>query len=428
MDEFDFDVTDLREPDDMAADDPAMPVARPHSHHRFAVSALPHLSRRLRGTLTGVVVLVVAAVLLLGIPQAPATLAALLRIPTPAPPPPLAIGADTLVLRHTVPWGELRLDDTPMQHLGTALVPPNTQGAQLPALTLTRGTHSLSYVAPPFSPLRCTISVPAAPADTCPLGPREDSGALEAFGATRIVDLGATPALLPPAQHEALVSAVAAALAAQSPATTLAAGEPYLAANGRLVAAGEPLAATLRYTLDTSEDVSGPGADDVCRPLCADAHDQGDLSSWLLAARLALAWQYAPTTSGAGQPFAGDVAPGPPTAVYVDVQVAWDGAWRVVSAPIDGQAECAVATASVQAALGLHRLAGRLSCVSAPDHIAAGCLVMAQPLDSAGQPVGPELALYYRFGVLFAGDAATRRVLPELPAIAPSTLALLPAP
>lgn len=429
MDEFDLDVTDLREPDDTDADDPPSHAARPASRHphSFAAPALPHLSRRLRGALTGAVVLLVGAVLLLSIPQAPATLAALLRIPTPTAPPALAVGADTLVLSHTVPWGALRLDGAPVQRLGTALVPPNTQGAELPALTLTRGTHSLSYVAPPFSPLRCTISVPAAPADTCPLGPHEASGALEAFGATRIVDLGATPALLPPAQHAALVSAVAAALAAQSPMATLAAGEPYLAANGRPALARAPLAATLRYTLDTSEDVTGPAGDGVCRPLCADEHDQGDLSSWLLAARLALAWQYIPTT-GAGQPFAGDVALGPPTAIYVDVQVAWDGAWRVVSAPIDGQAECAVATASAQTVLDLHRLSGRFSCVPAQDHIAAGCLVTAQPLSSAGQPVGPELALYYRFGVLFAGNAAARQRLPELPAIAPAALALLPAP
>ena len=427
MDEFDLDVTDLREPADVDDGDLVFFATRPTSRHPFGLHTLVRLPRRVRGVLAGAVVLLVAAVVLLNIPQAPATLAALLRIPTPTPPPPLAVGADTLVLRHAVPWGELRLDGAPVQHLGTALVPPNTQGAELPALTVTRGTHSLSYVAPPFSPLRCTISVPAAPTDTCPLGPHDEVGALETFGAARIVDLGATPALLPPAQHQALVSSVATALAAQSPTATLAAGELYLGADGRPTLARAPLMATLRYTLDTTEDIIGPTADGVCLPLCADAHDQGDLSSWLLAARLALAWQYAPS-SAAGRPFRGDVAPGPPTAIYVDVQVTWDGIWRVVSAPIDGQAECAVATASAQAVLAQHRLSGRLSCVSAPDHIAAGCLVMAQPLDSTGQPVGSELALYYRFGVLFAGEVAARRALPELPALPPAVLTLLPAP
>lgn len=431
MDEFDLEVTDLREPDnpdDVEAEADDSDTAPVVTRRPFAAPAHPLLSRRLRAALTGATVLLVAAVLLLSIPQAPGTLAALLRIPTPTPPPPLSVGADTLILRHTVPWGVLRVDGAPVRHLETALVPPNTQGTQLPALTLARGMHTLSYDAPPFPALRCRVSVPAAPSDTCPLGLQAVTGPLETFGLARLVDLGATPALLPQPQHDALESAVAVALAAQSPATSLAAGEPYLAADGTPAEARAPLAATLRYALDTSGDSANPSTDDVCRPLCADQHDQGDLPAWLLAARLALSWQYAPA---AGQPFAGAVAPGPPTAVYVDVQVTWDrmdGLWRVVSAPIDSQAECAVATARAQAAIEQHRLSGRLSCMPTPDHIADGCLITAQPLDATGQPVGQELALYYRFGVLFAGNAAARQRLPELPAIGHAALALLPSP
>lgn len=436
MDELDFDVTDLREAPDADTDadadgwEPAG-AGRP-AHQPSALLLHPRrlqLSRRLRATLTGAAVLLVSALLLLSIPQAPSSLAALLHIPTPTAPPPLPVGADTLVLRHTVPWGELRLDGEPVRHLGTALVPPNTQGVQLPALTLARGRHTLSYSALPFPTLRCNISVPAAPGDTCPLVSRTADDALETFGLTRSVDLGATFALLPPAQQDALLSVVAAALAAQSPTATLAAGEPYLAADGKPAVASMPLVATLRYTLDTSSAIIGPAgpigpaATDACRPLCADEHDQGDLSAWLVAARLALAWQYAPA---AGQPFAGPVAPGAPSAVYVDVQVTWDGGWRVIPAPIGGQAECAAATAAAQIALAQQRLSGRFSCVPALDHPANGCLVTAQPLDAAGLPSGSDLALYYRFGLLFAGNAAARRGLPGLPAIAPAALALLP--
>lgn len=430
MDELDFDVTDLRAVPDagMDADDwePLDAGTLPHqspaapSHQRRL-----WFSRRLRAMLTGAVVLLVSAILLFSIPQSPASLAALLHVPTPTAPPPLPVGADTLVLRHTVPWGELRLDGAPVRHLGTALVPPNTQGVQLPALTLARGRHSLSYVAPPFPTLRCTISVPAAPGDTCPLVSQKADDALETFGLVRSVDLGATFALLPPAQQHALVSTVAAALAAQSPMATLAAGEPYLAADGRPALAGTPLAATLRYTLDTGGETASSNGEQVCHPLCADEHDQGDLSAWLIAVPLALAWQYAPAS---GQPFSGPVVPGALGAVYVDAQVAWDSGWQVVSMPIYGQAECAVAIAEAQVALAQQWSSSRFSCVPAQDHIASGCLITVQPSDPTGLPQGPELALYYRFGMLFAGNAAARRDIPGLPSLTPAALALLPTP
>lgn len=428
MDEFDLEVTDLRESPDMDVDDPAEMDAhrRLPARDPFAAPVRPPISRRLRAALTGAVVLLVASVLLLSIPRAPATLAALLHIPTPAPPRPLPIGADTLVLRHIVPWGELRLDGVPVRHLGTALVPPNTQGAQLPALTLARGTHSLSYVAPPFPSLRCIISVPAAPSDTCPLAPQEVAGPLETFGLARIVDLGATPALLPQRQHDALVSAVAAALATQSPTTTLAAGEPYLTADGAAAVAREPLVATLRYTLDSSTYTDSFNGEGMCRPLCADAHDQTSYSGWLLTGRLDLSWQYLPA---AGQPFAGGVAQGAPNPIAeTAVLVTWNGAWQVALAPLFGEPECAAAAAAVRSALEEQALSARLACEVAPQRAADGCLVTVQPLDAAGLPAGLELALYYRFGVLFAGDATARHRLPKLSAVEPAALALLPSP
>lgn len=428
MDEFDIEVTDLRESPDTDADDPTevdehwrLPARDP-----FAAPARSRRSRRLRAAFTGAVVLLVASVLLLSIPRAPATLAALLHIPTPAPPLPLPVGADTLVLRHAVPWGELRLDGAPVRHLETALVPPNTQGAQLPALTLARGRHSLRYVAPPFPTLRCAISVPAAPSDTCPLAPQEVAGPLETFGLARIVDLGATPALLPQRQHDALVSAVAAALAAQSSTTMLAAGEPYLTAGGAAAVAREPLVATLRYTLDSGTYTDSFNGEGMCRPLCADAHDQASYSGWLLTGRLDLSWQYLPT---AGQPFAGAVAQGTQNPIAeAAVLVTWSGAWQVTLAPLFGEPECAAAATAVRSALEEQALSARLACEVAPRRAADGCLVTVQPLDAAGLPVGPVLALYYRFGVLFAGDTAARHRLPKLSAVGPAALALLPAP
>lgn len=431
MDEFDLDVSDLREPppadprDGADPADPANPAAefRTPTHRPFAVSARAHRPPRMRALLTIAAVLLAALALLLSIPQAPATFAALLHVPTPTSPPPLPVGADTLVLQHTVPWGVLRVDGAPVRHLGSALVPPNTQGAQLPALTLARGRHILTYDAPPFPMLRCTVTVPAAASDSCSLGPQQTAGPLETFGLARIVDLGATPTRLPQRQHDALVSAVAAALAAQSPATTLAHGEPYLAADGTLASARQPLMATLRYTLDTSVYTSGPNGEGVCRPLCTDAHDQGGFSAWLLTGQMDLSWQYTPPDA---PPFAGATAPytSNPTDV-VDVLVNWNGAWQVSLAPLSGVPICDLAEGAVGNELESHGLLANLACAAAT-HPADGCLTTAQPLDDARQPAGTQLAFYYRFGVLFAANSTTRRRLPNLPSLDPAALALLP--
>ncbi len=426
MDEFDldFDVSDLREPPPA---DTAAAAADDHPRvPRPVISAARGRSRlapRTRAILTIAAALLVALALLLSVPQAPATLVALLRLPTPTAPPPLPVGADTLVLQHTVPWGVLRVDGAPVRHLGTALVPPNTKGAQLPALTLARGQHTLSYDAAPFPTLRCTVSVPAAASDSCPLGPRDVTGPLETFGLVRIVDLGAMPARLPQAQRDALVSAVAAAVAAQSPSTTLPPGEPYLAADGTPAIAREPLVATLRSTLDSGAYAPGPDGEGACPTVCTNAHDQVSFSAWLLTGQVDLSWLYTPLS---GPSYGGDIAPGSPhMADMTDVLVTWDGSWQVTLAPLSSVPICDIAQAAVVAELERHGLTVNLACTAA-EHPADGCLMTAQPLDAARQPAGQELALYYRFGMLFAADALTRQWLPDLPPARPAALALLP--
>lgn len=158
------------------------------------------LSRRarLRNALVtvGAVVLAVAVLVVL-LPNGVANLSAALGIPTPVPTATLPTGASTFLIEDTVPWGTLLVDGRP-----TRFVPPEPvalagSGPPAPTLVLGRGRHTIEYRAAPFPTLRCVVSVPAAPDDTCPLARPSPVDPVHAFGAARVLDLLARPERLP---------------------------------------------------------------------------------------------------------------------------------------------------------------------------------------------------------------------------------------
>src|SRR5262249_20351671 len=141
---------------------------------------------------------------LFSLPGIQPSLGALLRAATPTAAGPLLAGAEAIYFVDGVPWGMLHVDGR------VASIPTLDQGP--PTLTLGRGRHSLDYHADPFRRVRCTISVPAADSDTCPL--RRDSFGSSDLGAdVRVIDLGATLEALPDDQRFDLMKAVSSALA-----------------------------------------------------------------------------------------------------------------------------------------------------------------------------------------------------------------------
>src|SRR3954453_8056762 len=90
--------------------------------------------------------------------------------PTVAPThtPLVRLGADSLQLLHSAPWGSLRLDGQSAATLGISLT-PRIPDETAPAFTLRAGHHPIKYPPEPFPPLRCQISQPASATDTCPL-------------------------------------------------------------------------------------------------------------------------------------------------------------------------------------------------------------------------------------------------------------------
>jgi hypothetical protein len=146
----------------------------------------PRLTARrrvLRALGIGATVVLVLALALPVLSNASIDLRTLLQMPTPTPTMTLSPSTYQFSWVDGVPWGALQVDGRP----GPDLYQPLGRTAEglsvLPLFTLPRGRHMLRYVAALFPPLTCTVSVPAAPTDTCPRarGRERRSGALGAL-------------------------------------------------------------------------------------------------------------------------------------------------------------------------------------------------------------------------------------------------------
>src|SRR5262249_23986836 len=171
-----------------------------------------------------------------------------------------------------------------------ASIPTLDQGP--PTLTLGRGRHSLDYHADPFRRVRCTISVPAADSDTCPL--RRDSFGSSDLGAdVRVIDLGATLEALPDDQRFDLMKAVSSALANIRNSATVASGDHYIGPRGAIAVAKGSLSAALNFSLNASPMREGTSIDlpPDCITLCSfnlntDTPDGG----WYVQAHALMHW------------------------------------------------------------------------------------------------------------------------------------------
>ena len=349
--------------------------------------------------------------------------------PTPMPTATLAEGADTFYMVNAVPWGQLRAD-------GKLVSVTYIQGNPT-FFTLAIGRHAIEYVAPPFSAVRCTVSVPAVQSDTCPLysGSSSDSSqGVQISGQNqsiqpnnRGIDFGDTLTRLPPNQYQALANAVTASIAAPLGTTTVPAGDRYQGANGQVLVAAQPLQAQVFYTLNPE---SSPGMfGQSCTGLCDIPFGNGQPlpSGWSILANITAVWRYTESSGTTVQLPAMPVQqglptfqPGPPgMAMFVSVN--WTGTWQISSSmTVGGDAGCFDAFEFVTAAPSF----GNWVSVSsgsfnqserAAPNPADGCLMVFQASDGQGNLTGKPLWFLYRFGFVYTANAAAHQVIPELP-------------
>ncbi len=332
---------DDRAGNDLPARSHLNPEALPSAESEEPVGPplLPRVTSRrrvLRALGIGAMVLLVLALAFPVLANASIDLRTLLHIPTPTPTTTLSPSTYQFSWVDGVPWGELQVDGRP----GPDVHQPLGQTAEglpvLPSFTLPRGRHTLRYVAELFPPLTCTVSVPAAQADTCPLSREAVSPDPALAGRSgRVLDLQATVERLPAEQRTALEQTIQALLTASEASATVAPGARYLGADGQVKVATQVLRARPQYTLNEDPRYLQAGLYSPCVTLCLlPSLDLLGPDIWGLVGHVVVHWHYARTD---GQVVL-DQAPAAPIAqdehVGVWLAVQWTGHWQVQFWPL----------------------------------------------------------------------------------------------
>ena len=413
-DDFELEVTDLRTgrtlshaTNSASASPPAAPTENaPHDEPlgtawRPAGALLPGGTRRLRAIVVAAAVLLVTVLLLGSVPDSRTSLGALLHLPTPTPTAPLAFGADQFSAVNGVPWGVLRSDgkQVALSQAQTAFV-----------FSLPRGRHTLEYRAEPFPVLRCVVSVPVSPRDTCPLLTARD--AVHDIGVGRYLDFRCTPQSLPAQQVAALETVIQRGLDALRLTTTVPPGARYPGADGTPQVATAALTATFSYRLNLDGNESFNAGMGACITFCDSYGSEG--AGWIVAVHALFGWRFA----GAG------IAPidvpaivhTPPDTVLPE-QVTWRNGWQLDTQPFDGSQLCNALFSNASALVTSPDIGSTLSVnMQAASNPADGCLYTFTPSTDSSSTAPPPTSNYlYRFGLLFAVNNEARRMQPSLP-------------
>src|SRR5260221_1864108 len=414
-DDFELEVTDLRTgrtlshaTNSASASPPAVPAENAPQAEllgtawRPAGAPPPSGTRRLRAAVVVAAVLLVTVLLLGSVPDSRTSLATLLHLPTPTPTAPLAFGADQFSAVNGVPWGVLRSDgkQVALSQAQTAFV-----------FSLPRGRHALEYRAEPFPVLRCVVTVPVSPRDTCPLLTATE--AVHNIGVGRYLDFRCTPQSLPAQQVAALQTVIQRGLDALQLTTTVPPGARYLGAAGTPQVARAALTATFSYRLNLDENESFNVGMGACITFCGSFGSEG--AGWIVAGHALFGW----TFGGAG------IAPinvpafvhTPPDTVLPE-QVTWRSGWQLDTQPFDSGQLCGALFSNAFALVTSPDVGSTLSVnTQAAPNPADGCLyTVTQSANSSSTASALTGTYLYRFGLLFAVNNEPQRMRPTLPA------------
>jgi hypothetical protein len=425
MDEFELEVTDLR----AASGAPVPPLEEalltPEMERPFAPGAggaadgdlpllwgrrsLPAHRRVLAGVVGSAALLVAVAVIISATPGGIAIMGRMFPTPTPLPP-----GAGVFLVKHYAPWGTLRIDGRTVPLVYEALRPDPQENPLVTSFVLRPGRHTLEYRAAPFPTLRCQVSVPFAPSDSCPLLYPGTEDSVQGLAVARILDLQAGLDRLAPDQYAALLAAIQTTLDAASSSAAVLPGEAYQAADGTVAVARQQLVGTFLARLNQDASRPSPPIGPSCVALCQGVQTS-DLTppSWSIFAHVVMGWRYATPDGQVLIPY----APAAPPAAgggddrMMTLRVYWDGGWRVLLQQDQfSNPTCDLLTATLYALLGV---SGPPIPTFAGTNLAQGCAIYTSYLGTGSTT---EQAIFlYQFGVVLAANAGAHSALPRLP-------------
>jgi hypothetical protein len=346
--------------------------------------------------------------------------AALLRtlsFPTAAPDAPIQSGNDTFLWEHAVPWGRLLIDGKP----GPALVGAGVSDDPAPQthapFRLPRGRHTLEYDAALFPTLRCTVSVPYSPDDTCPLGTEGVPPGPYRFA--RLLDLLATVNRLSTHERQALVATAQerlTALAVGLPLGSLTMGDHYRDASGQITQAASALQLAAQFPLDNNPDRFGGLA---CMTICAmtSVVDPVSTTDWILTVAVKLTWRY--TTAADATILAdGPAGEGSASSQMIPLHARWSaGDWQIDPPTTSaGQTDPITCLTGAFYRTGLTLPDSAFNWTSGASLQEQGCLFAGSVIDrTTGRPSGPMALVLYRAGVLLAINDPAHDWFPTLP-------------
>lgn len=439
-DDIEFEVTDLhtgtpiRHPLAHTGSEPNSPnePERANDNKQSPQSLLPgrrHRANWLRTALVAVGVAVAVTLVVLVNPAAKSSLYTVLHVPTPAPSATPLPGGNTVYLVRGAPWGAVTIDGKRAWNVNL--------GMTLSWIKLAAGRHTIVVAQQPFPTLRCIVSMPASPRDTCPLiTPGTDTpefgngGSADLPAGSRVVDLGARFSKLPQDARDALVKAVNNRLTHPPTPMTIQPGDHYLQEDGTLAVAQTKLRVTFVPTL--LAPVHAVASDsNSCVSFC-DVSGTGMNSSgtWDMIVSLVGTWHItslsgAVVTDSAPMFPAEAIYEGQPPTLTAEINLLWTGQWQVSAqngfngtfSPI-----CQTADNLVNANLN----AGSQVSITGMGYQAAhtpeqGCVISMTLSDpTASDP----LYAYYHLGVLLAANDAAHKALPTLPVASANERAL----
>ena len=373
---------------------------------------------------------------------------ALNRIFPPSITPTTAITAgDNLFYIQASPTGTVTIDGRPVTHLPAV-------GTGSP-IRLSRGEHKIAWQANPFPQLSCIVKVPSSIVnEQCNF---ESSIQLNNGTNARLISFVGSLDALPGNQRTSLTRSIQSTLNTLQSTTIVQPGEPYYNVQApppnSLVAATQPLKATLRFHLDTNINspescgtyqqtvcsVNGESCLQLCTipdPSTSSATTQ---SAWNILALYYPTWGY---TTLSGQTIVPDqhdpfiyppTSPGNDYTIYL--HVAWDGSsWHVSILSHTPPAS------NISLDYGQTQLPAAIdpSCASIDDGITYtystipgkqqienidwtfytapnrvdGCLGVVKP---DGQPHAPPAYFLYRFGAILAVNNLAHSYFPAQP-------------